>query len=252
MTTEPSANSVATNSKIIDTLVANTSGSHTGNATTATTLQTSRNFSLGSGDVTSPTVSFNGSGDVSLTTTIANNAVTYAKFQQIPATSLVGNSSGSTGNVGSISYTTTGLALLQATNAAAAATAAGLGTGNSVTFTDVTVGSTSKSNQAVYTGTVTGSNITTIPTFSNSGSYKTVKYLVQIKNTVTNARAALEILATYNGATSTWDGTYYGIVDSSNIFTNVDVTTSSTVDLSFTFNGNTNYSVTIMAQTLTD
>ena len=55
------------------------SGSISGNAGTATALQTARNFSL-SGDVTSPSVSFNGTADVVLSSTIANDAVTSSKI----------------------------------------------------------------------------------------------------------------------------------------------------------------------------
>ena len=54
-------------------------GAVTGNASTATTLETSRGFSL-SGDVTAPAVNFNGSASVTLATTIANNAVTTTKI----------------------------------------------------------------------------------------------------------------------------------------------------------------------------
>lgn len=50
------------------------SGSIDGNAGTATTLATGQNFSL-TGEVTAPTISFNGSGAVALSTTIAANAV---------------------------------------------------------------------------------------------------------------------------------------------------------------------------------
>jgi len=45
-----------------------------GNATTATTLATGRNFSL-TGEVTAPAISFNGSAVVALATTIASDAV---------------------------------------------------------------------------------------------------------------------------------------------------------------------------------
>jgi len=55
------------------------SGSISGNSGTATALQTARNFSL-SGDVTSPSVSFNGTADVVLNSTIANDAVTSSKI----------------------------------------------------------------------------------------------------------------------------------------------------------------------------
>ena len=60
------------------TLVANVegnvTGAVTGNADTATTLATARNFSL-TGDVTAGAVSFDGSGNVALATTIAANSV---------------------------------------------------------------------------------------------------------------------------------------------------------------------------------
>lgn len=48
-------------------------GPLTGNASTATTLATARNFNL-AGDVTAPAVSFNGSGNVTLTTTVVNDS----------------------------------------------------------------------------------------------------------------------------------------------------------------------------------
>jgi len=59
--------------------VTGSSASCTGNAATATVLQTSRTFSL-TGDVTASAVSFNGSGDVQLSTTIGNGTVTSAKL----------------------------------------------------------------------------------------------------------------------------------------------------------------------------
>jgi hypothetical protein len=55
-------------------LYADVSGDVTGNADTATTLATARNFSL-TGDVTAGAVSFDGSGNVALSTTIAANSV---------------------------------------------------------------------------------------------------------------------------------------------------------------------------------
>lgn len=58
-------------------LSGNVTGNVTGNASTATTLATARNFSL-SGDVTASAVSFNGSGNVALSTTIAAGAVDFA------------------------------------------------------------------------------------------------------------------------------------------------------------------------------
>lgn len=50
-----------------------------GNASTATTLQTSRNFSA-SGDATAPSVAFNGSANVGLVLTLANSGVTAGSY----------------------------------------------------------------------------------------------------------------------------------------------------------------------------
>jgi hypothetical protein len=247
---------------VIDTLRANIEGNVTGNASTATTLQTARNFSLGTGDVISPAISFNGSGAVSFVTTIqtdavtttkiSNNNVTYAKFQQVAANSVVGNPTGSTANAVAIPTSVTGLALLSATNAAAGATTLGLGTNNSVTHNDLTLGGNSpKVNNAVYVGGHATSSSITIPTF-NKTTYSTGRYTVQIKHNTSNARAVLDILVTNNA--NSWDGTVFGIVDPSSIFSNVDVTTpSTTVDLTFTLNANnTNHSITILSTAIAD
>jgi len=56
-----------------------TVGTITGNASTATTLQTSRNFSA-SGDATAPSVSFNGSGNVDLVLTLATTGVSAGSY----------------------------------------------------------------------------------------------------------------------------------------------------------------------------
>lgn len=55
-------------------------------ASTAAQLSTARNFSL-AGDVTAPAVSFNGTGDVALSTTIADNAVVTSKIKDSNVTS---------------------------------------------------------------------------------------------------------------------------------------------------------------------
>jgi hypothetical protein len=54
-------------------------GPLSGNATTATTLQTARNFSI-TGDGTAPNVSFNGSANVQLNLTLANSGVTAGTY----------------------------------------------------------------------------------------------------------------------------------------------------------------------------
>ena len=57
--------------------VSGTAGSATGNAATATALQTARNFQL-TGDVEASAVSFNGTGEVSLTTVIGTGVIVNA------------------------------------------------------------------------------------------------------------------------------------------------------------------------------
>lgn len=56
------------------TITADLTGAVTGNATTATTLAATKNFSL-TGDVTAAAVAFDGSDNVQLTTAMANNSV---------------------------------------------------------------------------------------------------------------------------------------------------------------------------------
>ena len=245
MVTEPSANSVSTNTKTIDTLVANLSGTVTGNASTATKLATPRNITS-SGDITFTSTSFDGSADITIPTAIGTNKVQYSQIQQVAANSVLGNPTGSTANVSAIGVSTTGFAVLTATSAANGANALNLGTSNSVTFRDVTVSNatqTTNSNIFYYSGASNPS--TAIPTFNNT-TYKTAKYVFRI-NKSAGASASGEILVNYNTGNTTWEGTVYGILDSGNIFTSVDVTTTgSTIDLTFTFNGAGTYTVTII------
>ena len=66
--------------------VSGTAGSATGNAATATALQTARNFQL-TGDVEASAVSFDGTGNVSLTTVIGTGAITNADINASAAIS---------------------------------------------------------------------------------------------------------------------------------------------------------------------
>jgi hypothetical protein len=66
--------------------VSGTAGSTTGNAGTATALATARNFQL-IGDVEASAVSFNGTGDVSLTTVIGTGVITNADINASAAIS---------------------------------------------------------------------------------------------------------------------------------------------------------------------
>lgn len=83
-------------------------------------------------------------GDVTSTgnaTTIANDAVTYAKMQNVSATDkLLGRSTAGAGDTEEITCTAAGRALIDDTTAAAQATTLGLGTGDSPQFTAVNIG----------------------------------------------------------------------------------------------------------------
>lgn len=59
---------------VVNTLEGNVTGALTGNASTATTLANNRDFSL-TGDITATAVSFNGSGNVTLSTSIASGVI---------------------------------------------------------------------------------------------------------------------------------------------------------------------------------
>lgn len=248
----------------IDTLNANIKGTLTGNvsgvAAQAAQLVTGRTIST-TGDVTYTSTAFDGTANVTGTATIANNAVTtakilddnvtYAKIQEASANTILGNPTGSTANITEISCTAAGRALLSAANVATQRNTLGLGTADSVTFGEVIVNNGTKSVlNDVYNGTTTSGNTLTLATFANA-SYNSAKYTVQIKNTSTNARCALEIIATKDN--TDWNGAVYGIVDPSGVFTNVDIgVTGSTVDLAFTFTGVSNYAVIAYAQAISD
>ena len=255
MTVAPSANTFSNNTKTITTLVANTSGSHTGNATTATTLQNAQNFSLGPGDVTSPTVSFNGSSPVALATTIASNAVTYAKFQQVGANKILGNPTGSTANVSEISANTVGYQVLSAATPAAVANAAGLGTTNDVTFNSLTVNNltTNTLTQNYYATNTNGAVLVNLFPYAN---YNYAKLLVCIL--ASGRRASYEILATSDqNGTGSWTGTVYGIVDPGNILStgtasigNLGTSGSSLTVSASLSSGSVAWSSTVLAQAI--
>ena len=74
-------------------------GSISGNSSTTTALATGRTISL-SGDVTGTSASWTGSANLSFAATIANDAVTYAKMQNVSATSrILGRISASAGDI---------------------------------------------------------------------------------------------------------------------------------------------------------
>ena len=91
--------------------------------------------------ITALTGEVTASGPGSVAATIANDAVTYAKMQNVSATDKVlGRVTAGAGNVEEIACTAAGRAILDDANAAAQATTLGLGTGDSPQFTGIELG----------------------------------------------------------------------------------------------------------------
>ena len=74
----------------------------TGNAGSATILQTARNFSISGGNITASAVSFNGSAAVTLSASVNANGISNAMMRQSGALSVIGRSANSTGDVADI------------------------------------------------------------------------------------------------------------------------------------------------------
>jgi hypothetical protein len=88
-----------------------------GNASTATALQTGRTISL-SNDVTATTGSFDGSGNVSAAATIANNAVTTAKIADANVTTAkIADANVTTAKIADANVTTAKIADVNVTTA---------------------------------------------------------------------------------------------------------------------------------------
>ncbi len=85
----------ATGNASFNYLTANIIGNIVGNANTATALQTARNFSISGGDISAASISFNGTGDVtlnaSLNTVPGLSAGTYGGATAIPVVTVAAN-----------------------------------------------------------------------------------------------------------------------------------------------------------------
>jgi len=242
-------------SLVIDTLKANIEGTLTGNvsgiAAQAVKFVTGRTIST-TGDIIYTSGALDGTANVTGVATISSNVVNYSKIQKVSANKILGNPTGSAADVSEIDCTSAGRALLDDATAADQRNTLGVGAAQSVTFADVTVNNANNKSvlSRVYNGTVTGNNTFTLTTFP-SADYFSAKYTVQIKDTNSSERCALEIIATNNNGT--WEGTVYGIVDPGTVFTNVDIgLANNTVNLEFTFNGVSNYSVIAYTQAFND
>ena len=161
-------------------------GELTGNASTATILQTARNFSI-TGDASAPAISFNGSGAVALNLTLANTGVTansYGSSTAIPvitvdakgrvtalstqniSSSFTISDGGTTdvfNNGGTLTFTGgTGVTTAVSNDTVTISIGQNVGTTSNVTFNDVSVNGTLTSNDITSTNiSVTGNAIIT-------------------------------------------------------------------------------------------
>lgn len=154
-------------------------GNLSGNATTATTatqLANSRNFSL-TGNITSAAVGFNGTGNVSLTTSIANNVITNAMI----------NASANIADTKLATISTSGKVQNSATTATSANTA------SAIVTRDVSGNFTAGTITANLTGNVTG-NVTGNADTADSADNATLAHratLAFAADSATNATTAI-------------------------------------------------------------
>ena len=153
----------------------------TGNAGTATALQTSRNFSISGGGITASTVGFDGTAAVVLNASVDAGHVTLARMANLAANSIIGNNTGSSA---------TPLAL----TAAQVRTLLNVADGATANVGTVTsVGGTGTVSGLTLTGTVTGSGNLTL-----GGTLSTTSAALTDFNSATRAQVEAELIAGTN------------------------------------------------------
>lgn len=102
-------------SVVATTFTGNLTGAVTGNATTASALSTGRTIGM-TGDITWTSATFNGSSNVTGTSTIGANKVLDSMLRQSAATSIVGRAANSSGNIADIAASANGQVLRRSGN----------------------------------------------------------------------------------------------------------------------------------------
>tara|TARA_X000001382_G_scaffold79423_3_gene55731 strand:+ start:170 stop:3634 length:3465 start_codon:yes stop_codon:yes gene_type:complete len=212
-------------------------GALEGNATTATTLATGRTFSL-TGDVTASAVSFNGSGNIALATTIAANSValgtdTTGNYVQQGATS--GN--GISGSVNSEGGTFT--VTSNATNANNASTIVFRdGSGN---FSAGTITATLSGNASTATSATSATNSTNATNFNVAADNSTNSshFVVFVGGATGNQRPNSDTGLTYNPSSNTLSTSTFSGALSGNATTATRLQTARTIG-GVSFNGTAN------------
>ena len=158
------------------------------------------------------------SGSIS-TAAIADNAITFAKIQQVASGVLLGRASAGSGNVESITLTEAGRALLDDADAAAQRTTLGLGTlaTQNGSFSGTSTGTNTGDQTITLSGDVTGTGTAGFSTTISNDAVTTVKILNSAITTakivdsgVTAAKLADNSAAIVAGSTPTGDGDFIG------------------------------------------
>ena len=164
-----------------------------------------------------------GSGTGSFAATIANDAVTYAKMQNVSATDKVlGRASAGSGDVEEITCTAAGRALIDDADAAAQRTTLGLGTlaTQSGTFSGTSSGTNTGDQTITLTSDVTGSGTGSFATTIAAGVVSTSKLGGDIttagKALLDDADAAAQRTTLGLGTLATQSGTFSGTSSGTN------------------------------------
>lgn len=246
----------ASENEITYSLDATISSDTSGNAATATALETARNFSIGSGPVTASAVSFDGTGAVSLTSSIANGALSNAMLANSTTSFTDGSTSSDIALGGSLTIQGTSNEV-EVSNSAGVFTVGLPSTiavdvnGNATTAT-----SWANARTVTLTGDVTGSfsiDGSASPSFATTIASGAVDNAMLANSEITfadvsgNSEAlALGSTVYFGGTSSEVDVTYapsinkftFGLPDSVNITTNLDVGSGLSVGGNATITGN--------------
>lgn len=153
------------------------------------------------------------------TAAIADNAVTFAKIQQVASGVLLGRASAGSGNIEEITLTAAGRALLDDADASAQRTTLGLGTlaTQNGTFSGTSTGTNTGDQTITLSGDVTGTGTAGFSTTISNNAVTTVKILDSAVTTakivdsgVTAAKLSDNSAAIVAGSTPTGDGDFIG------------------------------------------
>lgn len=204
----PKTNTWLTYNSSTNNLAATTfTGALSGNATTASTLATARTIGTLTGDVTSTGSSFDGTGNNTNSTTIANSAVTLAKMANLAQDQFIGRTTASTGVPETATITAAARTVLDDTTVAAMVDtlwgATSTGTGGLVRATSPTLVTPALGTPA--SGVMT--NVTGTASWLTAWNSTAIWWV-----TVTGTPSAWQVpIASSSSAAAWWTPTWWGM-----------------------------------------